>query len=65
MPLSNQCFNYILFATHEISNSVIGIPIQKANAVAIADALLNKVVYQVGLHKTLIINEDRNLSANV
>ena len=30
MPLSNQGFNYILFATCKISNYVIGIPIQKA-----------------------------------
>ena len=38
MPLSNQGFNYILFATCEISNYVIGIHIQKANAVTIAKA---------------------------
>ena len=48
MPLSNQGFNYILFATCEISNYVIGIPIQKANVVTIAEALLNRVVYQFG-----------------
>ena len=36
MPLSKQGFNYILFATCEISNYVIGIPIQKANALTIA-----------------------------
>ena len=38
MPLSHQGFNYILFATCEISNFRIGIPIQKANAVTIAKA---------------------------
>ena len=65
MPLSNQGFNYILFATCEISNFVIGIPIQKANAVTIAEPLLNRVIYQFGPPKTLIINEDRNLSADV
>ena len=45
MPLPNQGFNYILFATCEISNYVIGIHIQKANAVTIAEALLNRLVY--------------------
>ena len=61
MPLSNQGFNYILFATCEISNYVTGIPIQKANAVTIAEALLNRVVYQFGPPKTLIIDEDMTL----
>ena len=65
MPLSNQGFNYILFATYEISNYVVGIPIQKANAVTIAEALLNRIVYQFGPPKTLIIDEDRTLSADV
>ena len=65
MPLSNQGFNYILFATCEISNYVVGIPIQKANAVTIAEALLNRIVYQSGPPKTLIIDEDRTLSADV
>ena len=65
MPLSYQCFNYILFATCVISNYVIGIPIQKANAITIAEALLNTVVYQFGPPKTLIIDEDRTLSADL
>ena len=65
MPLYNQCFIYILFATCEISNYVICIPIQKANAVTIAEALLNRVVYQFGPPKTLIIDGDRSLSADV
>ena len=43
MPLSNQGFNYILFTTCEISNYVIGITIQKTNAVTIAEALLNRM----------------------
>ena len=65
MPLSNQGFNYILFATCEISNYVIDIPIQKADAVTIEEALLNRVVYQFGPPKTLIVDEDRTLSADV
>ena len=65
MPLSNQGFNYILFAICEILSDVIGIPIQKVNAVTIAEALLNRVVYQFGPPKTLIIDEDRTLSADV
>ena len=64
MPLSNQGLNCILFATCEISNYVIGIPIQKANAVTIAEALLNRVVYQFVPPKTLITDEDRTLSAD-
>ena len=51
MPLSNLGFNYILFATCEILNYVIGILIQKANDVTIADALLNRIIYQFGLLK--------------
>ena len=46
-PLSNQGFNHISFAGCKISNYVIGIPIQKPNAVTIAEAILNRVV-QVG-----------------
>ena len=61
MLLSNQGFNYILFATCEISNYVICILIQKANAVTIAEALLNRVVYQFGPPKTLKIDEARTL----
>ena len=44
---------------------MIGIPIQKANAITIAEALLNRVVYQFGPPKTLIFDEDRTLSADV
>ena len=65
MPLSNKGFNYILFAKYEISNYVIGIPIQKANDVTTAEALLNRMVYHFGPPKTLIIDEDRTLSADV
>ena len=48
MPLSNQGFNYILFATFVISNYVTG-----------------RVVFQFGPPKTLIIDEDRTLSADI
>ena len=65
MPLSNQGFNYILFATCEVPNYAIGIPIQKANAITIAQALLNRVAYQLVPPKTLIIDEDRTHSADV
>ena len=65
MPLSNKGFNYILFATCEISTYVIGIPIQKANVVTITETLLNRAVYQFGPPKTLRIDEDRTLSADV
>ena len=58
MFLSSQGFNYILFATWEILNYVICKVIQKANAVTIAEALLNRVIYQCGPLKTLMIDED-------
>ena len=63
MPLSHQCFNCI-FATFEISNHVIDIPIQSTNAVTIAEALLNRLVYQF-CHATLITDDDRTLSGDV
>ena len=50
-----------LFATCEISNYVIGISIQKANAATIAEAFPNRVEYQFGPPKSLIIDEDRTL----
>ena len=62
--LSNQGFNYILFASCEISNYMIGISIQKVNAINIAKILLNRVAYQFGPPKNLIINEDSTLSAD-
>ena len=65
MPLSNQGFNYIVFATCEISNYVIGITMQKANTVTIMEALLKKIVYQFGPPRTLIIDEDSTYSADV
>ena len=42
-----------------------GIPIQKANALTITEALLNRVVYQFGPPKTFIIDEDSTLSSDV
>ena len=44
---------------------MIGILIQKANAATIAEDLLNRVIYQFGPPKTLIIDEERTLSADV
>ena len=52
MLLSNHIFNYILFYTCEISNYVIGIHIENTNAIIIAEAQLNRVIYP----KTLIID---------
>ena len=49
-------FQLHLFATCKISNYVVCIPIQKANAVTIAGVLLNRIVYQFGPPKTLIID---------
>ena len=65
MLLSKQGLDYILFVTCGISNNVIDIPVQKANAVTTAEALLNRVVYQFGLPKTLIIDRNKALYADV
>ena len=55
-----------MFATCEISNYVIGIPIQKVNAVSVAEALVNIAVNQFGPpKKILIIDEDRTHTAEV
>ena len=62
MPLSNQGFNYNLFATYEILSYVTCIPRQKANVVTIAEALPKRVVYQFCPPTILIIYEDRTLS---
>ena len=64
MSVSNQGFNYILFAICEILNYVIGIPIQKANAVTSWVPLQKGVIYQIGPSKALLIDEDSNLSAD-
>ena len=44
MPSSNQGCNFIMFTTCEITSYMIGISIQKANAITIEEALLNRVV---------------------
>ena len=65
MPSSNQDFHNILFAVCEISYYVIGIPMQRTNAVTIAEALLNRVVYQFVPPKIHILVKDATLSADV
>ena len=65
MPPSHLGFNYILLCTCEISNYVIGIPLEKRDASCIAEALMNKVVYTHGAPRTLIIDEDRALTSMV
>ena len=55
MPLSNQGFNYILFATSKISNHVISVSIEKANVVTIAEALLKRVVINLVLLKLSLL----------
>ena len=65
MPQSAQLMQYILVCTCELTGYVIGVPLRDGKAVTIAEALLNRVVYIFGPPSTLIIDQDRALSADV
>ena len=65
MPSSIYNMNYILLCICEVTGYMIGIPIRDAKALTIADALIERICYHYGAPKTLIIDQDRALSANV
>ena len=48
MPVSSKGYKYILFVTCEVSNYTIAIPLFREDSLSIAEAILNKVVYQFG-----------------
>jgi len=65
MPPSSQGYKFILVITCEVSNYIIGVPLVRANTTSIAEAILNRVVFQFGCPKMVIIDEDRALSSKV
>ena len=65
MPQSTQKMQYILVCTCEVTGYTVGIPIRDAKALTIAEALLGRVIFMFGPPNTLIIDQDRALSANV
>ena len=65
MSLSNQGFNYILFVKCEISNYNDWHIYTKKQMLLLLQNLHSRVVYQFGPPKTVIIDEDRTLSADV
>ena len=65
MPTSNNQYKYILFATCDVSGYVVAMPLVKQDSISIAEALLNKVVWQFGPPKTIIFDEGANFSSEV
>jgi hypothetical protein len=65
MPISAEGDKYILFACCEFSNYVVGIPMKERTSIYIAEALLNKVVYQFGPPAQIIIDMDSALKSEL
>ena len=65
MPKGIYNYEFLLVIVCEITRFVLAIPLIKHNAVTIAHALLEKVIFLFGPPQTLIIDEDRALSAKV
>lgn len=65
MPKGIYNYEFLLVVVCEITGFVIAIPLIKHDAVTIAHALLEKLIFLFGPPKTLIIDEDRALSAKV
>ena len=63
MPKGIYNYEFLLVIVCEITGFVIAIPLIKHDAVTIAHALLEKLVFIFGPPQTLIIDEDRALSA--
>ena len=65
MPVSSKGYKYILFVACEVSNYTIVIPLFREDSLSIAEAILNKVVYQFGPPSMIIIDEGRAMSSEV
>ena len=65
MPVSSKGYKYILFVTCEVSNYTIAIPLFREDSLSIAEAILNKVVYQFGPPSMIIIDEGKAMSSEV
>ena len=65
MPKGIYNYEFLLVVVCEVTGFVIAIPMIKHDAVTIAHALLEKLIFIFGPPRTLIIDEDRALSAKV
>ena len=65
MPKGIYNYEFLLVIVCEITGFVIAIPMIKHDAVTIAHALLEKLIFIFGPPRTLITDEDRALSAKV
>lgn len=65
MPKGIYGYEFLLVVVCEITGFIVAIPLVKHDAVSIAHALLDKVVFLFGPPKTLIVDEDRALSSKV
>ena len=65
MPVLSKGYKYILFVTCEVSNYTIAIPLFREDSFSIAEAILNKVVYQFGPPSMIIIDEGKAMSSEV
>ena len=65
MPKGIYNYEFLLVVVCEITGFVLAIPLIKHDAVTIAHALLEKLIFIFGPPQTLIVDEDRALSAKV
>ena len=65
MPVSSKGYKFVLFVTCEVSNYAIAIPLIREDSLSIAEALLNRVVYQFGPPTMIIIDEGRAMSSEI
>ena len=65
MPKSALGHKYILFTTCEVSNYVIGTALFKQDSISIAEALLNRVIYQFGCPEMIIMDEAKTSYSEV
>ena len=65
MPKGIYNYEFLLVIVCEVTGFVIAIPMIKHDAVTIAHAHLEKLIFIFGPPKTLIVDEDRALSAKV
>ena len=65
MPKGIYGYEFLLVVVCEITGFIVAIPLVKHDAISIAHALLDKVVFLFGPQKTLIVDEDRALSSKV
>ena len=65
MPKGIYNYDFLLVIVCEVNGFVIAIHMVKHDAVTIARALLEKLIFIFGPPKTLIVDEDRALSAKV